>query len=283
MSHSSELEMIRFIQEYRTPFLDEFFKFLNYFDRPEFFFVLVPMIWLGKGWKWGFRLFYILFLCSLAIHGLKDLFHLPRPFHVDPSVALIHVNGYGLPSGAAASSILLSGLMINYWKSRWKWCVAIVYVALVSFSRIYLGVHYFTDLLGGWIVGLSFWALFTYVRRPLEKRLEKLKPLTLFCLSQLIPIAILFWHYSINTFGAMGLGIGLFLNYSYGWSLPPSKTTQQFITRAAIGVIGTFLWYSLMKLMPLPKTPFMMFWQSLLLSLWITTGSLLLCRKLKLA
>lgn len=87
MSHSSELEIIRFIQEFRNPILDGFFKFLDFFDRQEFFFVLIPAVWLGKGWKWGLRLFYILFLSSLTNHALKEFFLSPRPFHYVPRKA----------------------------------------------------------------------------------------------------------------------------------------------------------------------------------------------------
>lgn len=280
MSHSSELEIIRFIQEFRNPLFDEFFKFLDFFDRQEFLFVLIPAIWLTKRWKWGLRLFYILFLSGLANHVLKGIFLSPRPFHIDPSVGIIQVSGYGFPSGAAQTVILLSGLLLNYWKSSWKWPVVFFYVGLISLSRVYLGVHFPTDILAGWVVGFTLLALFIYVRPVLERQLEKLKPISLFLISQLIPVLLLFWQYSLSSIDtyvcAMGMGIGLFINHSCGWSLEPAKTKKEDVLRSTIGVIGTFFCYFFISLLPLPDLPFAMFF----VSLWITTGSLLLCRKL---
>lgn len=283
MSHTFELELINLIQEFRTPLLDQFFKSLDFFDRQEFFFVLIPIIWLGQGWKTGLKLFYILLLSSLMNHALKEFFLSPRPFHLDAHLGIIQVSGLGFPSGAAQTVILLSGLLVSSWKSSWKWVVAFLYVGLVSFSRVYLGVHFPSDILGGWLVGFGL-AIYNYVFPPIENSLQKFKPITLFWLSQAIPTLLLIWQYSIPAMRlcgvAMGMGIGLFIVHSYQLFLTPPKDTKEYALRGLIGVLGAFTCYALTLLLPTSDAIIFFFPRFLLWGLWVGLGSNLLCRKL---
>lgn len=279
MSHAAELKITYAVQQFRTPALDTFFEWLNYFDRPEFFFVLVPTIWVAKGWKTGIKLFYILVLSSFVNYGLKHLFEFPRPFDLDPSVAIIHVGGYGLPSGAAQTVALLGPLLLMYWKSAWKWPVAISYMALISFSRIYLGVHFFTDILGGWAAGLALFGFFVYAAPRVEKLLANLKPASLFALSQCVPLSWLIIYPKAPIFRmsacAMGLGLGLWINYCKSAALLSEPLKGKFLYRAAVGVLGATACYYLAAL--LSTGPFL---QSLFVGLWVASISFFVCRSL---
>lgn len=281
MSHTLEIEFISLIQEFRHPLLDIFFKLLDFFDRQEFFFILIPAVWLGYGWKWGLRLFYILFLSSITNHLLKQIFLSPRPFHIAPSLGIIQVTGYGFPSGAAQTVILLSGLLLNVWKSHWRWLVVFSYIILISFSRVYLGIHFPTDIVAGWFVGFLLWVLFTYIRPIIELNLMKLRGLSLFILSQLVPLFFLFFQYNpviIPTcVCAMGLAMGLFLNRYLGYSSVVPKTKKQKVLSMIIGVTGTFFIYFLLSY--LPSSLFIKIIKFLIVSLWITTGSIFICCK----
>ncbi len=283
MSHLLELQIIQSIQEYRNSFLDAFFKFLDLFDRKEFFFVLIPTFWLGKNWKAGFKLFYILFLSSFINHALKEFFASPRPFHLDPSLGVIPITGYGFPSGAAQTVILLSGILLTYWKNPWKWGVAFLYIGFISFSRMYLGVHFPTDIVAGWIVGLGLWALYAYGGPVIERQLEKMKPLSLFLLSQLIPLLLIFWQQSSSSIlmggCAMGMGFGLFINTTLGWCLPLSNTREEFFLRALLGVVGTFACYFLISKIPISLSPITVYLRFFILGFWVATGTTLLYRK----
>ncbi len=90
---------------------------------------------------------------------LKSLFERQRP---DLWVQLVHESGFSFPSGhAMASAALGLAIVVALWNSRWRWwCAgfAAFYILFVGFSRLYLGVHYPSDILAGWLVS-GAWVL----------------------------------------------------------------------------------------------------------------------------
>ncbi len=206
-----QLEFIQYLHKARDPFLDNLIKLFDFFDRQEFLFILIPVIWLGFGWRFGMRIFYLLALSHIVNYELKNLFALPRPFHLDPTVGIIQVSGYGFPSGAAQSAILLSGLLLIYWRSRWKWVIAATYTILLSFSRVYLGVHFPVDILGGWIVGFLLLGVYLLVFPKVEYFFERRSPLNALLINYFLLMAMMLWLPSktIVSICACAIGLGM--------------------------------------------------------------------------
>jgi undecaprenyl-diphosphatase len=107
--------------------------------------------------------------------ALKQLFQRPRP---DVVPHLREVMSMSFPSGHALQSavvyLTLGALSMHIAKRRVTklYCMAMAMLAtgLVGASRVYLGVHYPTDVLAGWLIGLS-WALLCWmIERSLERR-----------------------------------------------------------------------------------------------------------------
>ncbi len=84
----------------------------------------------------------------------KLIFHRVRP-HLWPS--LTPEKDYSFPSGHAMISLaVMVSLLLLAWPTRWRWPVLLaggLFVLLVGLSRLYLGVHYPTDVLAGWAAG----------------------------------------------------------------------------------------------------------------------------------
>ena len=90
-------------------------------------------------------------LCNVVI---KNLVARTRPFDVNTAVQLLVAKpqDYSFPSGhTAASFASVTALYLAGEKKLWK--IALVLAVLIAFSRLYLYVHYPTDVLGGIITG----------------------------------------------------------------------------------------------------------------------------------
>ncbi len=96
----------------------------------------------------------------------KDFFHRARPELWESSPGINRPLSYSFPSGHATMSMCFFGLLIYlgfhfFQRPLWRWWWAVlmlVLIMLVGLSRIYFGVHYPTDVLGGYILG-GFWLL----------------------------------------------------------------------------------------------------------------------------
>lgn len=92
---------------------------------------------------------------------LKQLFHRPRPVFVHPMYRALIEKGYSFPSGHAMGSLIVYGmltyfalLIVRSWRVRTALlCGTTLLVLLIGFSRMYLGVHYFSDVVAGYAAG----------------------------------------------------------------------------------------------------------------------------------
>ncbi len=151
------------IHKTAQPQLDVFVKYLTNFGVYWGVFpvaiAIAIILLVRKQWHWFIYFSLTLAGCALLNQVTKALLHRVRP-HLWQSPA--PESDYGFPSGhAMASMALVAVLSVMARNTRWRWWVIIlggIFVAIIGWTRLYLGVHYPSDILAGWMASLA-WAI----------------------------------------------------------------------------------------------------------------------------
>jgi len=140
----------------------------------EFFVLLLPTIYWCFDQMVGLRVGMVLLIGSTFNTFFKFIFHSPRPYWISNSVkAYSTETSFGIPSGHAQIAASVWGWLAVEVKKRWFSIVALVLVFLIGVSRLYLGVHFLSDVLLGWLLGgLLVWA-FAAWHKPVGGWLSK--------------------------------------------------------------------------------------------------------------
>jgi hypothetical protein len=108
-------------------------------------------------------------------------------------VPLVDEISYGLPSGHAQVPLAIWGYVVWVWRetSRWLLLLVILFVALIGFGRIYLGVHFVADTVVGLIVGLLTLILWLIYQPGIEERIRRLSARQQLLLAIAVPLLLL--------------------------------------------------------------------------------------------
>lgn len=168
--HGFDFTLIKYIQGNITPALTQLFKSVTFLGSPTFDTLLSLVLFIVLFCKKRRLEAYYLGINIALIAGignqlLKLIFQRPRP----DFLRLAQEGGFSFPSGHAMGSIIMYGtifiLICTFTRSqalRWVAGIAcLILVALIGVSRVYLGVHYPSDIIGGWLVGGGY-LLLTY-------------------------------------------------------------------------------------------------------------------------
>jgi len=284
------INLIVAIQQFHTPLLGSIFLAITFLGDEQFYLILLPLLlWcVNYSFAAGLSVFF-LFSNYLNII-LKDLFQQPRPFDINPALKLSHYSGYGMPSGHAQMTVMVWGAMAYKVRKTWFWLLAVAIVLLVGFSRVYLGVHFPTDVFAGWIIGVILLVVYIVFGEMVGSWLAGLKLGWQLLLAAGVPLLLLLTHPVtdvITTAGTLlGMATGLVLARRY-ISFSVGGPWWQRAVRFLIGVIILFALYLGLKAV-FPGDASSMgavfrFLRYAIIGMWVTLGAPWLFRMTRLA
>lgn len=166
-----QVEVIKFIQSFSNSFLDVFFEFLTLFGEETILVLLAAFIFLSVDKNKGYKLIFTIASGTCFNALIKNIVKFERPIGIEGIVSnrVETATGYSFPSGhTQATSTFWTSLSIIV-KNKSLYIFSAILITLVAISRLYLGVHWPTDVIFGALFGV-LWAIiigkvFDYIQK----------------------------------------------------------------------------------------------------------------------
>jgi membrane-associated phospholipid phosphatase len=295
------LDCIRLIQSSANPPLTFLMKIITNLGSTVVYILILPFIYWCVDEKKSLRLGIVVLVSVWLNLFLKFMLDQPRPFfaNYDPSLGMISETMGGLPSGHAQNSLVLWVIIASWVNKKWLWGTAACFCLLVGFSRVYLGVHFPTDVLGGWIIGGILLGIYCLIGKQIETLLAEQNPrVGLYACAALAFIMILYRPSAVLLMpGSMilGLGTGYYLcknKIGFSASALGGRTGIArylvLLVRFLIGITVLALWYIVTEKLMInfedsANFNLFVFLRFAVIAFWISAGAPWLFRSIRLA
>ena len=299
-----QLDLIRSVQDLRSPPLTAFFEIVTTIGASQFYVFLLPILFWCVSTTIGYRYVLVVLISAYLNSALKEagplfisnqgIFYTTRPFAAypqqiwtclrdplfDPQALLARLcreeETYSFPSGHAQTSFVAWGYLMATIRRRWFTALAVVLIGLIGLSRVYLGQHWPVDVLGGWLIGSLLLGGAFYLFSLWKRRPRLLNRLLLVLMLLLVPLLLLLdADPTFNRTRALGLIAGSSLGYlaqiNYASFVVRAPWPVQII-KLAIGIAGILGLLSGLGAL-LPDTHLAELLVTILIGLWVTFGA----------
>lgn len=252
-----EIEILRFFTSIQNPLSDKIAWVLTFLGNETFYFIILPFIFLCISKTTGFRLLYV-FLFSFYINSmLKTVIARTRPvglnieginpLYVESAEVVTTFPHDSFPSGHAQGSSTLWGFIAYTVRRPVVWILVSILVFFISIARLYTGVHWPTDVIGGVILAVLIITIYHFV----EKFIVSLSPFVQLCLAIIFPILLILIFPTIDSYKyagfLFGAGIAYMIEKTYVQMKIPSSWGRRLVAYL-IGFAGIFALQSGLKI-----------------------------------
>ena len=235
-----ELVANQFLQSFASPLLTLFFQLITYLGHPAFWFIIAAyLFWTGRERK-SFTIATIILFSGVIVGELKLLIARPRP---ETLLVLDYESTYAMPSGhSALSAAFASYAWLNKKVTENLKIIMLFVFILVAISRLYLGVHYLSDIFVGALIGIIIgWFILKIEGKlnALHFHVSKLEEefLIIILLSAMV-IAYVVLNIEYNAaYTIFGYYLGYIAYRHSGINIEKTKTTKQTLVATIIGIL----------------------------------------------
>ncbi|MBO4406954.1 MAG: phosphatase PAP2 family protein [Clostridia bacterium] len=189
---------------------------------------------------------------------IKNVFLRRRPYFDNANIACLKPvdskadiydiarQGYSFPSGHSTNSTTLFGSLARYRKSKWLTVLAFVIPFLCGVSRFILGVHYPTDVLAGWALGVVVIFLVPFLQEKIRNRW------IFYGVVLVLTLPGFFYCKSSDYFTAFGLLIGFIAASEFEEKFVRFASTRHPLSIALRMLVGLGIYFLLLSVLKLP-------------------------------
>jgi membrane-associated phospholipid phosphatase len=270
--------------------LDYFMIFITHIGSQMFYTLSLPILYWSYDRKIAIRLGFVFLASSFINTYCKEIFSNPRPVADNLLTGLkelsirLRPSSPGFPSGHTQGSITFWIASSYFIRKKFIYKISLFMIILIPYSRIYLGVHYMGDILGGIILAILSLLIFIPVVSLTEKRQDLIHDSIIYFSILLIPAGLMFIiniKFLATILGIMsGFIFGAFLFFKKENTII-RKNVKSIILKIIIGITILLLIKAGIKFI-LPEGIVFQYIRYWLMGIWISYFAPILFLRLKL-
>ncbi len=265
-----EVNIIKAIQSISSPFFDSFFEGVTILGEQLAYIVVFSILYWCWNKKEAAKLILVFLLSAIVNNGLKGIIMRERPIGYEGifSIREHTATGSSFPSGHTQSTATFFYYIAYMLKKPWVTVISVIMICLVAFSRMYLGLHWLSDVIGSILVAIFM----VRVGLMIFKTFDIKKLFIVLILVNIITILVVTEDLIVATAIITGAIIGLVIEHKY---IDFSNKTAKFATQLVKVIFGLLIVMLIKEGVKLftPDTYLFDYIRYMIIGLWVSAGA----------